>query len=59
MNNTRKKVSDLIMAAAPVLLSAVGGAFMVFSSYDDSPGGSLLGFVLILLSLYLVLKKKH
>ena len=59
MNNTRKKVSDLIMAAAPVLLSAVGGAFMVFSSYDDSPGGSLLGFVLILLSLYLVLKRKH
>jgi hypothetical protein len=57
MSNIRRKVLDLFMAAVPVLVSALGGAFMVFSSYDDSPGGSLIGFVLILVSLYLVTKR--
>ena len=31
---------------------------VVFSGYDDSPGGSLLGFVLILISIYVVIKRK-
>ena len=40
----------------PILLSALGGGMMVFSNYDDSPGGSLLGLVMILLAIYLSVK---
>ena len=41
----------------PILLSALGGGMMVFSNYDDSPGGSLLGLLMILLAMYLTIKK--
>jgi hypothetical protein len=29
-------------------IAALGGALAVFSSYDDSPGGTLLGLALVL-----------
>ena len=45
-----------ITKVIPVIISALGGAMMVFSSYDDAPGGTLLGLVLIMLSFYLALK---
>lgn len=29
-------------------VAAVGGAFVVYAGYDDSPGGQLLGILLVL-----------
>ncbi len=58
MKNTFKKITDILIAISPVIISAMGGAMMVFSSYDDSPGGSLLGLVLVLISIYVVIKRK-
>lgn len=43
----------------PVVIAALGGAMMVFSGYDDSPGGSLLGFLMILFSAYLAMRNNH
>ncbi len=40
----------------PIVISAFGGAMLVFSEYDDSPGGQLLGIVLLILSYFLLLK---
>ena len=37
-----------LAAILPVGIAALGGALAVFAGYDDSPGGSLLGFLLIL-----------
>lgn len=51
-------MTDILIAIVPVLISAMGGAMMVYSSYDDSPGGSLFGLILVFLSFYLVAKKK-
>lgn len=31
-----------------VLLAALGGAMFVYGGYDDSPGGQLLGVVMVL-----------
>lgn len=58
MNKNYNLVTGIIISVIPVIVSALGGAMMVFSGYDDSPGGSLLGFVLILISIYVVIKRK-
>ena len=58
MNKNYNRVKGIIILVIPVIVSALGGAMMVFSGYDDSPGGSLLGLVLILISIYLTIKKK-
>ena len=39
-----------IVAVVPVLIAALGGALAVFGSYDDSPGGTLIGLLLVLAS---------
>ncbi len=40
-----KSVLDAII---PIGIAAIGGAFAVFGGYDDSPGGTLLGILLVL-----------
>jgi hypothetical protein len=37
----------IVAAIIPIVSAALGGAFAVFASYDDSPGGTLLGLVLV------------
>ena len=39
------KVISAIVATG---LAAVGGGFAVFGGYDDSPGGQLLGLLIVL-----------
>ncbi|MBT8393986.1 MAG: hypothetical protein KJN66_03955 [Bacteroidia bacterium] len=58
MNKNYNLITGIIISIIPVIISAMGGAMMVYSSYDDSPGGSLLGLILVLVSIYLVIKKK-
>ena len=58
MKKTFKKITDILITISPVILSAIGGAMMVFTSYDDSPGGLLLGLVIILFSIYMAIKEK-
>jgi hypothetical protein len=41
-------VRSLVAVVAPIVLAALGGALAVFGSYDDSPGGSLLGALMVL-----------
>jgi hypothetical protein len=41
----------LVTAVAPIVIAALGGAFAVYGSYDDSPGGTLLGLLLVLVSI--------
>tara|TARA_B000000441_G_scaffold95763_1_gene66545 strand:- start:946 stop:1107 length:162 start_codon:yes stop_codon:yes gene_type:complete len=50
-------LKNYLIKIFPILLSALGGGMMVFSNYDDSPGGSLLGLLIILLAIYLSIKK--
>jgi hypothetical protein len=57
MMKKHKVITDKLIAIVPVIISAMGGAMMVYSSYDDSPGGTLLGLGLILISIYLIIKK--
>ena len=38
----------LIAAVAPIVFAALGGALAVYGGYDDSPGGTLLGFWMVL-----------
>ena len=33
--------------ALATALAGLGGAFAVYGSYDDSPGGTLIGFVVV------------
>lgn len=54
----KKKHLGLIVKITPTIISAMGGALMVYSRYDDSPGGSLLGLLMILLATYIVIKEK-
>jgi len=42
----------------PVIFAALVGAMMVFSSYDDAPGGSLLGLLMIFTALFFQFKLK-
>jgi hypothetical protein len=37
----------LVAAIGPIGIAALGGALAVFGSYDDSPGGTLLGIALV------------
>ncbi|MBO0331145.1 hypothetical protein [[Muricauda] lutisoli] len=46
----------ILKAIIPIIISALGGAMMVFSSYDDSPGGSLLGLMLIVIAGIMAIK---
>jgi hypothetical protein len=41
------KASNVVTALAAPIVAALGGAFMVYAGYDDSPGGSLIGLLLI------------
>ena len=41
-------VKSVLVAIAPIGIAALGGAFAVFGGYDDSPGGTLLGLLLVL-----------
>lgn len=38
----------ILFAIVPVGIAAVGGALAVYGGYDDSPGGTLLGILLVL-----------
>jgi hypothetical protein len=38
----------IITAVLAPALAAVGGGFTVFGGYDDSPGGQLLGVLVVL-----------
>ena len=57
MKNKTSTLIKLVPFIIPVVLSALGGAMMVFSGYDDSPGGMFPGLFMILLALYLALRK--
>ena len=37
-----------LLAAVVIALAALGGAFAVFGGYDDSPGATLIGMLLVL-----------
>ena len=39
---------NVLAAIAPIGIAAVGGALAVYGGYDDSPGGTLLGLLLVL-----------
>jgi hypothetical protein len=41
-------VKALLAAVAPVVAASLGGAFAVYGGYDDSPGGTLLGILVVL-----------
>jgi hypothetical protein len=40
-------ITRFLVPIATAALSALGGAMMVFSAFDDAPGGSLIGLLLI------------
>jgi hypothetical protein len=40
----------LVTSLAVPILAALGGAAVVFSAFDDSPGGSLIGLLLIVVA---------
>ena len=50
-------LSDLLFALTIAALAALGSAFAVYANSDDSPGGVLLGFVLILGAAALALRR--
>ena len=41
-------MKSILVAIIPIGIAALGGAFAVFGGYDDSPGGTLLGILLVL-----------
>jgi hypothetical protein len=41
-------VKSTLAAGTPIALAAIGGAFAMYGSYDDSPGGTLLGIIVVL-----------
>ena len=41
-------MKSILVSVAPIGIAALGGALAVFAGYDDSPGGTLLGLLLIL-----------
>jgi hypothetical protein len=41
-------VADFVTALAIAGIAALGGALIVFSEFDDAPGGVLFGMLLIL-----------
>ena len=51
-------LKQILRAILPIVISALGGAMMVYSSYDDSPGGSGIGLLMIVFSIYIAIKQK-
>jgi hypothetical protein len=43
----KSSVANYLTAFAVAGLAALGGALMVYSEFDDAPGGVLIGIVLI------------
>jgi hypothetical protein len=41
-------VKSIFVAITPIGIAAIGGALAVYGDYDDSPGGVLLGILLVL-----------
>jgi hypothetical protein len=41
-------MKDLLVAMATTGIAGLGGALAVYGSYDDSPGGTLLGIIIVL-----------
>lgn len=50
------KKHNILSGLFPIVMSALGGAMMVFSAYDDSPGGQLLGVLFIAFGAFLSVK---
>ncbi len=48
LTDKEKLVKSVLAAVTPIGIAALGGALAVFGGYDDSPGGTLLGLVLVL-----------
>ena len=41
-------MKSILGAVIPIGIAALGGALAVYGGYDDSPGGTLLGLLLVL-----------
>ena len=41
-------MKSILISIIPIGIAAIGGAFAVYGAYDDSPGGTLLGLLLVL-----------
>ena len=50
------KKHNILSGLFPIIMAALGGAMMVFSAYDDSPGGQVLGVLFIAFSAFLSVK---
>jgi hypothetical protein len=44
----KSSVANFVTALGIAAMAAIGGAAVVFSEFDDAPGGMLLGFLLII-----------
>ena len=40
-------MKSILGAIAPIGIAAMGGALAVYGGYDDSPGGTLLGLLVV------------
>jgi hypothetical protein len=52
----KSSVIHLATALMVPAIAALGGAMVVFSDFDDAPGGMLLGFLLILCAVALSMR---
>jgi hypothetical protein len=50
------KKHNILSGLLPIVMAALGGAMMVFSAYDDIPGGQLLGLLFIAFGVFLSVK---
>lgn len=52
---------NIIKILALITLVLFGGFMFVYGEYDDSPGGQLLGLVLVIIGIFglVKIKKKH
>ena len=41
-------MKSTLAVSIPIGLAAIGGAFAVYGGHDDSPGGTLLGILVVL-----------
>ena len=44
-------MKGVLAAVATTGLAGLGGAFAVYGSFDDSPGGTLIGLALVVVAL--------
>lgn len=44
----KASATDFVTALAIPAIAALGGAAVVFSEFDDAPGGILVGYLLII-----------